>query len=109
MPVKGRFRSARCVSVRLCHDKVDDLQNSHLHEAFSASEPPYAFGELLFWGRRCALTIGGPMPDAKDHVRPSIPWYIPRSASGTRSEVMISVKLMMPPPPTPWMAGMTKL
>ena len=76
------------------HGLVSDVmqirysQNSHLHDAFSANEPP----------------IVGPMAAAKDHVRTRNPWYTPRSARGTRSDVMIEARLMMPPPPIPWTA-----
>jgi hypothetical protein len=39
--------------------------------------------------------------DARHQIMPIRPWYFPRSERGTRSEVMICVKVTIPPPPMP--------
>ena len=50
------------------------------------------------------LTTGGPKVHAIDQTEPIMPWYMPLSLSGTRSERMISVSARMPPAPAPWTA-----
>ena len=50
-------------------------------------------------------TMTGPIAAANAQVSTSNPWYSPRSASGTRSEVMMDAKLIMPPPPMPCTAA----
>lgn len=43
----------------------------------------------------------GPMPFEMPTAAPSIPWYLPRSLSGTTSLTIICATVINPPPPTP--------
>ena len=50
------------------------------------------------------IPIVGPMADATAQTAASIPINVPRSLSGTRSAMIMSVRDPMPAAPTPWMA-----
>lgn len=51
----------------------------------------------------------GPDTDPIAHIIDRNPKNLPRSRNGTRSVTIISVREMIPPPPTPWIERPTRM